>query len=99
VRFSDDRPATTCFSKRYDDAPNPIEDFAAVLVCGEADKACPAVRGARARFPIPYVDPKVADGTPQEAAAYDERCAQVAREMLYVMSRVAGGPAAAREKP
>lgn len=29
-----------------------------------------------------------ADGTPDEARAYDERCAQIAREMLYVFSRV-----------
>jgi len=36
-----------------------------------------------------YDDPKVADGTPQEAAVYDERCLQIATEMLYLFSRVA----------
>jgi len=90
VRFSEKQPGIKCFSKKFDAAPNPQEDFAAVMVCGEADAACPAVPGAGARFSIPFVDPKVSDGTPQEAATYDERCAQIAREMLYVMSRVAG---------
>ncbi len=86
VRFSDDRPAMTCFSKKYDNAPNPKADFAAVMVCGEADKACPSVAGANRRIAIPFVDPKISDGTPKEAATYDERCAQIAREMLYVMN-------------
>jgi arsenate reductase len=30
----------------------------------------------------------VSDDTPEESATYDERCAQVAREMLYAMSLV-----------
>ena len=88
VRFSEKQPGITCFSKKFDAAPNPQEDFAAVMVCGEADTACPAVPGADARFAIPYEDPKASDGTPEEAEVYDERCAQIAREMLYVMSRV-----------
>lgn len=90
VRFSDDRPALTCFSKKYDNAPNPQKDFAAIMVCDGADRACPIVLGANARLAIAYVDPKAADDTPEEAAAYDERCAQIAREMLYAMSRVSG---------
>ncbi len=89
VRFSGQSPAIACCSKKFDEAPNPKEDFAAVMVCGEADAACPAVPGASARFSIPFVDPKASDGTPEEATVYDERCAQIAREMLFVMSRVA----------
>jgi hypothetical protein len=38
--------------------------------------------------PVPCRDPKASDGTPDETATYDERCAQIAREMLYVFSRV-----------
>ena len=89
ARLSDDRPATTCFSKTYDSAPNPKRGFAAIMVCNEADNACPAVPGAAARFAIPYIDPKLSDGTPQEAATYDERGAEIARELLYIMSRIA----------
>ena len=54
-----------------------------------ADAACPVVLGDALRVPIRYEDPKVADGTPQEAAVYDERCLQIATEMLYLFSRVA----------
>lgn len=78
----------TCFSKAYHNPPNPDEGFAAVMVCTSADEACPVVPGASGRFAIPFVDPKVSDNTPAEAATYDERCAQIAREMLYVMSKV-----------
>ena len=88
VRFCDNRPAMTCFSKKFDGDPNPKADFAAVMVCGDADRACPVVPGATGLFAIPFVDPKASDGTPQEAETYDERCAQIAREMLYIMSRV-----------
>jgi len=77
-----------CFSKTYDDPVNPTEDFAAIMTCSEADEACPVVLGAALRAPIWYEDPKVADGTPKEAAAYDERCLQIATEMLYLFSRV-----------
>lgn len=40
------------------------------------------------RVGIPYDDPKAADGTPEESARYDERCKQIATEMLYLFSRV-----------
>ncbi len=88
ARYADDRPALTCFSKKYDGAPNPKKHFAAVMVCGDADRKCPNVSGADERVAIPFVDPKVSDGSPSESQTYDERCAQIAREMLYVMSRV-----------
>lgn len=88
VRFSKEIEPAICFSKVYDSPPNPNEQFCAVMTCSEADKACPNVRGCDRRVAIAYTDPKVADNTPQEAATYDDRCAQVAREMLYVMSRV-----------
>lgn len=77
-----------CFSKKYDDPSNANENFAAVMTCSEADKNCPFIPGASLRVPIPYVDPKEADGTDQEAAIYDERCKQIATEMFYMMSQV-----------
>ena len=84
-----DGPVFECFSKVHDDPANPARGFAAVLVCSDADRACPDVPGADARIALPYVDPKVSDGTPEEAATYDERCAEIAREMLWVMRRAA----------
>lgn len=84
-----ERGVVTCFSKPYGDPPNPKAGFAAVMVCSDADGACPVVDGAAYRLALPYEDPKVSDGTGGEAVMYDERCAQIAREMLYVFSRAA----------
>ena len=66
-----------------------MEGFAAVMTCSSADAACPTVAGADRRIAIPYDDPKAFDGTEREAEIYDERCAQIAREMLYVFAEVA----------
>ena len=76
------------FSKKYDEAPNPQKAFAAIMVCSDADTACPFVPGADGRFSIPYQDPKDFDDTTQETEAYDERVQQIGREMFYTMSQV-----------
>jgi arsenate reductase len=89
VRISDKAAAMVCFSKKYSDPVNPSQDFAAVMTCTEADKGCPLIPGALARVALPYRDPKEADGTPEETARYDERCADIAREMLYVFAQAA----------
>lgn len=78
----------TCYSKRYDEAPNPTSDFAAIMTCSEADSECPVVFGADKRIKLFYNDPKVSDGTPDEKATYDERCAQIAAEMKYVFGQL-----------
>lgn len=88
VRFGETSPTMICFSKAYGDAPNPKENFCAIMVCTDADEKCPIVFGARQKIALPFVDPKAADGTPKEAATYDERTAQIAREMLWVFSAV-----------
>lgn len=89
VRLAEQAPAMECFSKTYDDPfANPQKEFAAVMTCSDADENCPIVPGAEFRQAIPYEDPKVADGTPEETARYDERCRQIATEMFYMMSRV-----------
>jgi arsenate reductase len=88
VTFDEGGPALECFSKTYTDPFNPVEGFAAIMTCSDADEACPVVLGAAYRAPIRYEDPKVADGTPQETTVYDERCLQIATEMLYLFSRV-----------
>lgn len=75
----------TLFSKKYDDPANPQQGFAAIMVCSDADEACPFIPGADKRFAIRYDDPKASDGTPAEAATYDERCRQIGREMLFAM--------------
>lgn len=88
VQFSEEGPVIECFSKKYNDPFNPSENFAAIMTCSDADKNCPFIPGASLRLPIPYVDPKAADGTTEEAAVYDERTKQIATEMFYLMSQV-----------
>jgi arsenate reductase (thioredoxin) len=88
VRFSESAEPMECFSKVYDQPPNPTGGFCAVMTCGAADAGCPVVFGAAQRIAITYDDPKAADGTAEEAAVYDERCREIAREMLYAFSRV-----------
>lgn len=88
VSYASDAEPLKAFSKKYDDSSNPQSNFCAIMTCSQADKACPAVKGASARVAIPYDDPKLFDGTSQEAAKYDERCKQIATETLYVFSNV-----------
>ena len=88
VYTSDSSTPQVCFSKAYGDPPNPSKGYCAVMTCSQADDACPRVMGCELRMPIRYEDPKVADDTEFEAQRYDERCAQISSEMLYMMSLV-----------
>jgi len=87
VSFATNRQPETCFSKIYSDQANPLADFCAIMTCSSADSSCPTVKGAVKRVAIPYEDPKVADDSPDEASTYDERSAQICRELLYAFSR------------
>lgn len=75
----------TLFSKRYDENPNLGQNFAAIMVCSEADDGCPFVAGAAVRFSIPFQDPKTSDGTPTMESVYDERLREIGREFLFSM--------------
>lgn len=77
-----------CFSKTYDHGDNPRKDFAAILTCSEADQNCPFIPGADMRIPLTYEDPKRWDDSDQKDAKYDERCRQIALEMLHVFNEV-----------
>jgi arsenate reductase len=88
VTFAKNRPSVEAFSKKYDDAVNPHESFVAVMTCSQADKNCPSIQGSSLRVALPYEDPKLSDGTPEEAATYDARVKQIATEMFYLFSRV-----------
>lgn len=73
------------FSKHYTDPSNPQRGFAALMVCSQADQECPAVQGASIRIPMPYLDPKLYDGSEYESAKYAERRDDLGRLMLAVM--------------
>jgi hypothetical protein len=87
IRWGSDLEATE-FSKTYFDASNPQQGFAALLVCGEADAACPIVKGAAVRISMPYLDPKIYDDSVYEAQKYTERRDDIGRLMLCVLMQV-----------
>jgi arsenate reductase (thioredoxin) len=88
VYAADSSAPQVCFSKAYGDPPNPSQGYCAVMTCSQADEACPVVVGCDLRIPVRYEDPKVADDTEFEAQRYDERSAQICREMLYAIHLV-----------
>ncbi|MFN3190211.1 MAG: protein-tyrosine-phosphatase [Aureliella sp.] len=70
------------FSKSFECPEVPRDNVVAFMCCDDADARCPTVPGAVARYALSYVDPKASDGTPAEAATYDERSQQIAAEMF-----------------
>jgi protein-tyrosine-phosphatase len=90
VRPGEEYPPSRMFSKKFTDPDNPGENFCAIMVCSDADKACPFVPGASKRISMPYEDPKEFDGTPIEESKYDERCREIARDLIFVFNALAG---------
>jgi arsenate reductase len=88
VSYSTSAAGIKAFSKKFDDAPNPSEGFAAIMTCSHADENCPFIPGAEIRIPVRYDDPKAFDGTDLMAAKYLERSKEIATEMLYVFSKI-----------
>jgi len=76
-----------CFSKLYDDEHNPKENFAAIMMCSEAEQNCPLITGAEIRIATSYKDPKEADNTPEVIKVYEDRFKQIATETLYAFSK------------
>lgn len=86
IKFAANEQPVLGFSKTYDDSFNPTADFAAIMTCSQADAGCPFIAGAAKRIPITYEDPKVFDGTPEQAKKYKERSLQIATELYYVFA-------------
>ncbi len=88
IKFAPSKQPIIGFSKAFDHTFNPQKNFAAVMVCSHAEENCPFVPGAEARIALPYDDPKDFDNTPQKSAKYDERCREIANELLYAFSSI-----------
>jgi arsenate reductase len=88
IKYAEDEPPITCFSKTYNDNFNPKSHFGAVVTCNSADENCPVVFGAEQRFSIKYDDPKAFDSTDLMDAKYAERSLEIAEEMFYVFGSV-----------
>lgn len=76
------------FSKHFAAEGNPQAGFAALMVCSEADAECPTVRGAALRLAMPYLDPKIYDGSAYESAKYAERRDDIGRTLLAALCQV-----------
>ncbi|WP_313516446.1 protein-tyrosine-phosphatase [Sphingobacterium sp.] len=76
------------FSKKHEHAFNPDAGFAAIMTCSQADAGCPFIAGAEKRIPVTYEDPKISDGTPEQAEVYAKRSLQIAEEMFYIFSQI-----------
>ena len=87
LRIGQDSAPLTLWSKVFDAPDNPARGFAAVMTCSEADENCPYVPGTDLRLALPFDDPKVFDGTPEEQRTYDERVREIGREIVYTFSR------------
>lgn len=87
VCFSDTE-YSTCFSKVYDDKENPVNSFAAIMTCSDAEQNCPFIPGVELRIGTTYNDPKEFDNTSLQDSKYDERSQQIALETLYVFSKL-----------
>lgn len=88
VMHSDEYTPSICFSKVYDHQLNPKENFSAIMTCGDAEENCPFIPGVELRIGTTYEDPKAFDNTAQQDEKYDERCRQIAREAMYVFSKI-----------
>lgn len=88
VKYAENAHPVICFSKKYDDAFNPVSGFAAVMTCSNADAGCPFIAGAEKRVAVKFEDPKSSDGTHEMDRTYYERSLEIAAEMYYVMSLI-----------
>lgn len=88
IKYSENSHSVIGFSKKYDSSFNPVQEFAAVMTCSQADGGCPFIAGAEKRIPITFEDPKISDGTLEQARIYQERSLEIGAEMLYVFSQI-----------
>lgn len=88
IKYDENSSPIIGFSKKYNDAFNPISNFAAILTCSQADDGCPFIAGAEKRIPITYEDPKISDDTTEQTEVYQQRSFQIATEMMYIFSQI-----------
>ncbi|ADY52449.1 protein tyrosine phosphatase [Pseudopedobacter saltans DSM 12145] len=88
IKFDENEMPIIGFSKKYDNAFNPVSQFGAIMTCSKADEGCPFIAGAEKRIPITYEDPKISDGTLRQTEVYKQRSIQIATEMMYIFSQI-----------
>lgn len=71
------------WSKTFEDASSPNSGFAAIMVCSDADEACPFVPGCETRIALPFSDPKVSDDTATMEATYLKSSTEIAEQLFF----------------
>lgn len=71
------------WSKTFEDSSNPNTEFAAIMVCSDADEACPFVPGCETRIELPFSDPKVADNTAAMEETYLKSSTEIAEQLFF----------------
>lgn len=85
VQWGKDKDAYSLeYSKALGDVSLPGNDFAALIVCSDADKECPVVEGAAIRLALPFEDPKAFDGKPNESEEYAKTRDLIAQTLLAI---------------
>ncbi|WP_298766569.1 hypothetical protein [uncultured Polaribacter sp.] len=87
VSFDGSKKSILCYSKHFDDFIN-TKPFIAITTCNNADKNCPFIPDAFARFHLPFVDPKFSDGTENQVETYLKTNQQIAAEIFFIFSAV-----------
>lgn len=91
IKYARNEHPVIGFSKLYDNAFNPDDEFAAIMTCSQADGGCPFIAGAEQRIPVTFEDPKAFDGTPEQKEKYRQSSIQIGTEMCYVFSQINNG--------
>jgi arsenate reductase len=78
----------TCYSKTIHDNVLPMHQYIAVMTCTDAEQNCPFLPLATFRIGLPYTDPKIADGTGNEALIYAACLEEILTESLYVFAQL-----------
>lgn len=85
VQWGKDKHAYSLeYSKALGDVSLPGNEFAALIVCSDADKECPVVEGAAIRVALPFDDPKAYDGKPNESDEYAKTRDLIAQTLLLI---------------
>lgn len=87
ITYNKIRKPIIAFSKLFDDVSNK-KPFIAITTCASAHENCPFIPEALARIHVPYIDPKIADNTPEMDKKYLETNEQIAAEMYFVFQQV-----------
>lgn len=87
ISFENTNSSILGFSKRYNHPLN-NNPFIAITTCNNADTNCPHIPSASHRYHLPFIDPKLSDGTDEQNETYFKTSQQIAAEMFYIFNEI-----------